>query len=142
MRTSKPDNEPCGVRLVRLIHTQSLEIAKREVKNEDKMCLYGTGEYWIGFEHSAYFLSRIFPDLESFVVNNPESPFAIVGLSVTDKKLKQYMKKQNAHRRGTDYLEFAVSPFLPKEYGAWHTKKVGNFKEAFSEYSHRSKHIS
>lgn len=55
MRASDYDNEPCGVRLVRLINTQALDIAKREFKNDDKMCLYGTGEYWHGLN-----IQRIF----------------------------------------------------------------------------------
>ncbi len=135
MRTSDYSDEPCGLRLVRLINTQSLDIARREFKNEERMCLYGTGGYWTAFERSAYFLSRIFPDLEAFVVNNPDYPFAIVGLSVTDKKLKQYMKTNVAHRHYVDYLEFVVNPCQSQEYGGWHTKKVSDFKEAFAEYS-------
>ncbi len=116
-----------GLRLVRLINTRSLDIAKREVKNDNKMCLYGTGEYWTGFERSAYFLSRLFPDADAFIVNNPAYPFAIVGVSVSARDFKKYMSAHTALRRHDDYLEYEVTPFTPTEYGGWHTRKVKSF---------------
>lgn len=123
------DNEPCGVKLVRLINTQSLSIAKREIKNANKMCLYRTGEYWHGFEHSAYFLARIFPKVQAFVVNSPNFPFTIVGTSILDKDFKKYQQNHDAIRRKEDYIEYEVSPFAPLEYGDWHMKKVKLFTE-------------
>ena len=123
-------NEPCGVRLVRLINTKSLDIAKREVNNTDKMCLYGTGGYWTAFERSAYFLTRIFGNLELFIVNNPNYPFAIVGVSVPEKKLKQWMKTHFASRQDADYMEFTVNEVDQQKFGKWHTKKVNDFKVA------------
>ena len=135
MRASDYDNEPCGVRLVRLINTQARDSAKREFKNDDKMCLYGTGEYWHGFEHSAYFLSRIFPKSESFVVNHPNYPFVIVGVSVSDKELRKYMKDHSVYHKKEDYIEYVVTPFVPREYGDWLTKKVKSFIEDIDRYS-------
>lgn len=129
MYKSDYDNESCGVKLIRLINTQSLDIAKREIKNANKMCLYRTGEYWHGFEHSAYFLARLFPEATAFVVNNPNYPFAIVGISVLDADFKKYQRNHDAIRRKEDYIEYEVTPFVPLEYGDWHTKKVKLFTE-------------
>ncbi len=123
------DNEPCGIKLVRLINTQSLDIAKKESKNRDKMCLYKTGDYWHGFEHSAYFLSRIFPKAKAFVVNNPNFPFAIVGISVHASDFKKYQKQHLSVRRKEDYIEYEVTPFSPLEYGDWHIRKTKLFTE-------------
>ena len=142
MYKSDYDDEPCGVKLVRLINTQSLDIAKREIKNTDKMCLYGTGDYWTGFEQSAYFLTRIFGNLESFIVNNPNYPFAIVGVSVPEKKLKQWMKTHFASRQGTDYLEFPVNEVDRHKYGEWHTKKVKDFNDALYGGGHTGRSVS
>ncbi len=129
MHKSGYDNELCGVKLMRLINTQSLNIAKRENKNANKMCLYGTGGYWTGFEQSAYFLTRIFGNLESFIVNNPNYPFAIVGVTVSEKKLKQWMKTHSASRQDADYLEFSVNEVDRQMFWEWHTKKVNGFKD-------------
>ncbi len=123
------DDEPCGVKLMRLINTQSLDIAKRENRNANKMCLYRTGEYWHGFEHSAYFLAKIFPRAKAFIVNNPDYPFAIVGISVLDTDFKKYQQKHDAIRRKEDYIEYEVTTVAPLEYGNWHTKKVRTFTE-------------
>ncbi len=128
------EDEPCGVKLMRLINTQSLDIAKRENKNANKMCLYRTGEYWHGFEHSAYFLACIFPKAESFIINNPNYPFAIVGISILDKDFKKYQLKHDAISRKEDYIEYEVAPFTPLEYDDWHTKKVKLFTEAIDGY--------
>ncbi len=121
--------EPSGVRLLRLINTRILEIANREIDNTDRLRLYGTGGYWTAFDRSAFQLSRLFPDLDSFVVNPPGAPFTVVGLTVTEKDLKRYMKKARVLRQGPDYLEFAATPFFPKEYNTWHTQLVNDYSE-------------
>ncbi len=126
------NNEPSGVRLMRLINTRSLEIAKRENRNDSKMCLYGTGGYWTGFERSAYFLSRIFPGLESFMVRNPDYPYAIVGMSISDTQLKQYMNTHGASHQLIDYVEFDIIPCKPQDYSKWHNKKVKYFTDAIN----------
>ncbi len=124
MNTCGQHNEPCGLRLLRLISTQSLDIARRELENGGAMRLYGTGGYWTAFERSAYSLSRLFPELEAFVVNHPASPFSIVGVSVDDARLRRYMKSHPVRSRGADYLEFPASPFRAEAYGRWHASKV------------------
>ncbi len=142
MYRSDYGDEPCGVKLMRLINTQSLAIAKRENSNSNKMCLYRTGEYWHGFEHSAYFLSQIFPKAESFIVNNPNYPFAIVGASILDSEFKKYQQDHDAVSRKGDYIEYEVAPFIPVEYGDWHTKIAKSYTEAFNEYKSRGQKLA
>ncbi len=129
MHKSDHGNEPSGVRLVRLINTRALDIARREAANRDRMCLYGTGEYWHGFEHSAYFLSREFPDLESFVLNHPSHPFPIVGVSVPLKAFRRYMADHAVVRTAEDYLEYPATTFAPLDYGTWHRKMVDEYRD-------------
>ncbi len=124
------NNEPSGVRLIRLINTRLLDIVKREETNRDTMCLYSTGAYWHGFEHSAYFLSRIFPDFESLVLNHPAYPFPIVGVSVPTKEFMKYKSKHEAICSKEDYVEFKVDLINTKEYSAWHQKMVDQYLEA------------
>ncbi len=127
MNKSGYDTEPCGVKLMRLIDTRSHDIARREVRNDNMMCLYRTGEYWHGFEHSAYFLTRIFPKAEAFVVNNPNYPFPIVGVSILDSKLRRFSKTNSVLSQSEDYLEFETGAFEFKAYAGWHEKTVKEF---------------
>ena len=106
------------------------------------MCLYGTGDYWTGFEQSAYFLTRIFDNLESFIVNNPNYPFAIVGVSIPEKKLKQWTKTHMASRQGADYLEFSVDEVDRQTYGKWHTKQVKDYNDALYGDEHMDRSVS
>ncbi len=109
---------------MRLINTRSLEIARRESRNIDRMCLYGAGGYWTGFERSAYFLCRIFPQLESFVVKHPEHPDSIIGVSVSDRELKRLSRNAKLSHSGMDYLEFLAEPIESSAYLRWHDTKV------------------
>ena len=68
--------------------------------------------------------------MELFIVNNPNYPFAIVGVSVPEKKLKQWMKTHFASRQDADYMEFTVNEVDQQKFGKWHTKKVNDFKDA------------
>lgn len=122
-------DEPCGIKLVRLINTQSTEIIKREIKGHNRMRLYRTGEYWCGFEHSAYFMGRIFSETRPFIVNSPKFPFTIVVANVSEKDFKKWRQKHDAIRIKEDYAEYEVEPFVPLEYGKWHRQKVKYFTE-------------
>ena len=116
--------EPCGIKLVRLINAQSFDIACREASNSNKMCLYRTGSYWHGFEHSAFFLTRLFPKAETFVVHHPDLPTGIVGSSISAKIFQRYQQQYRAVCSETDYIEYEVKPLMPSEYGEWHTQHV------------------
>ncbi len=126
MRTNA-NSEPSGIRLMRLIDTHILDIASREIDNPDRLRLYGTGGYWTAFDRSAFQLSRIFHDLDSFIVNPPGAPFTVVGLTVSEKDLKRYMKKNPALRQSVDYLEFAMETYGQEEYHIWHSKIIKGF---------------
>ncbi len=129
MRTSKSNTEPCGIRLMKLIDTRLSAIAKGERHNDNKMCLYGTGEYWVAFDHSAYQLKRLFPDLKIFVVNHPLYPFTVVGASIPDVQLNTYRRKNMCHKSGADYLEYAVDAIDTANYSDWHSNEVRSFGE-------------
>ncbi len=75
------------------------------------------------------FPGSYFSKAESFIINNPNYPFAIVGISILDKDFKKYQLKHDAISRKEDYIEYEVAPFAPLEYGAWHTLKVNLFSE-------------
>lgn len=129
MCTSGYGNEAGGIRLLRLINTQSVEIAKRELENGDRMCLYCTGQYWVAFEHSAYFLKQFFPKAEVFTICNPNYPFTIIATCVTVRTFNRYMLNHTAICRRDDYVEFSVSPLVTRQYGDWHARNVDELME-------------
>ncbi len=138
MRT---DSEPSGIRLMRLINTRILDIARHEQTNTDRLCLYGTGGWWTAFDRSAFALSRLFPDLDSFVVNPPGCPFSVVGLTLSEKILKKFIRKREPAHQDLDYIELTLDQSLDRHldvsddqtYQAWHTQIVKSFSDIIND---------
>ncbi len=99
------------------------------MSNTDRLFLYGTGGYWTAFDRSAYLLSLTYPDLDTFVVNPPGAPFTVVGITVTEKDLKKYIRKHPALGQSPDYLELPAPSFNLKDYNLWHTRLVNEYSE-------------
>ncbi len=125
---SASHNEPSGIRMIRLIETKIHEITQQEAANNNKICLYSTGDYWMAFERSAFLLKRIFPNLKAFVINHPGFLVPVVGVSLPDEQLKAYGRKHTIARPETDYAEITASPFDKFLYGDWHNNEVRAFK--------------
>ena len=88
MNDLRQENEPCGIRLMRLMDARLFDIIRQEHKNRNCIHLYGTGEYWAAFEQSAYLLCRIFPENETAVVTHTAYPFPVVMANIPDRALK------------------------------------------------------
>lgn len=80
MKNNQTANEPSGIRLMRFMSSRLLQIVRKEHKNGNSICLYGTGEYWSAFEKSAYLLCQLFPEKEVFIAKHVEYPFPIVSV--------------------------------------------------------------
>ncbi len=120
MRTIfREKEEPSGVRLVRLIRTQLYDIVKREFVNNDRVCLYSTGEYWVGFERSAYFLKKAFPRLKTFAVNGHGFSRGVVGVSVHERDVRKLAGEYTVCDRTRDYVEMVVGRYNIMEYIEW-----------------------
>ncbi len=104
------------------LETRVLDIAKAEVKNKDRICLYKVETFWTTFENSAYLLSKVFRDPTTLALKHPEYPFPIVGVYIADDSISSYKKINPPVRETRDYLEFEVKPFDPIKCGKWHTK--------------------
>ncbi len=133
MKTSKSQSEPSGVCLLRLIETRMFDIVKAEHLNDDRMCLYETGSYWAAFDHSAYQVKKIFPELSVFVVSHPDFPAAVVGISVPDARVMEYKRRHSVQRKKNDSLEFMVEPLDNRLYLSWHQKEVETFRKKQAE---------
>lgn len=127
MNDLRQENEPCGIRLMRLMDTRLFEIIRQEHSNRDCIRLYGIGEYWAAFEQSAYLLCRIFPENETAVVTHPAYPFPVVMANIPDQALKAYSRSHIFRRDESDYKEFAVEKIAPEQYHIWHQNEVQEF---------------
>ncbi len=120
--------EPSGILLMRLINTRILDIARLESSDGSRLRLYGTGGWWTAFDRSAFALSRFFPRAESLVVTPPGCPFSVVGLTVSDRQLKKFMKDRRAVVEDVDYVEFEGETLDSDAYDNWYNKIVKTYK--------------
>ncbi len=104
------------------LETHVLDIAKAEVKNTDRICLYKVDTFWTTFENSAYLLSKVFRAPTTIALKHPEYPFPIVGVYIGNDCISNYKKVNPPVRETKDYVEFEVKPFDPIKCGKWHTK--------------------
>lgn len=127
MNDLRQENEPCGIRLMRLMDARLFDIIRQEHKNRNCIHLYGTGEYWAAFEQSAYLLCRIFPENETAVVTHTAYPFPVVMANIPDRALKVYSRSHIFRCDEADYKEFIAEEITPKQYQIWHRKEVQEF---------------
>lgn len=127
MNSYRQENEPCGIRLMRLMDTHLFEIIRKEHRNSNCIHLYGTGEYWAAFEQSAYLLCRVFPKNETAVVTHPAYPFPVVMVTVSDGDLRTYSRSHIFRRDESDYKEFIAPEISPRQYNLWHRNEVQEF---------------
>lgn len=127
MNDLRQENEPCGIRLMRLMDAQLFDIIRQEHSNRNCIHLYGTGEYWVAFEQSACLLCRIFPENETVVVTHPAYPFPVVMANIPDRALKEYSKSHIFRRDEADYKECIAEEITPEQYRIWHQQEVQEF---------------
>lgn len=139
MNSNRQIGEPSGIRLLRLMDTRLPEIIRKERKNERRVCLYGTGEYWTAFEQSAYLLCRLFPAAEVSIVTHPEEPFPVVMASISDDELRAFARQHIFCRDLPDYKEILVDRIIPEQYRIWHQKAIRKFSPALAAYAVRER---
>ncbi len=155
-RPSEYSTKPSGLQLIGLIQSRLADIVRRETKNERKslsecelksgavcasnsgiksksadgavMRLYSIGGYWLGFERSAYMLSKAYPEAESIVVNHPEYPFPVVGVSVSVETLRRYLALRDIRYPSIDKVEVPMEDVDEKEFMKWHKRMVKEFE--------------
>ena len=127
MKKNRTTNEPSGIRLMRLMSSQLSQIINKELKNETRICLYGTGEYWTAFEKSAYMLSLLFPTSDISIVEHQEYPFPVVLASISDDELNVYGTNHIFSHESLDYKELLTLEIQDNQYWNWHQQQVVEF---------------
>lgn len=120
--------DPSASRLMRLMDTRLPEIIREEVGNEQCVRLYGTGDYWSAFEHSAYLLCQLFPTIDVSIVTHPATPFPAVMVCISDEELRAYGREHIFCRDFPDYKEFLVTAIIPERYRIWRQKAIRKFR--------------
>lgn len=127
MNDYQQSNEPCGIRLMRLMDTHLSNIIRKEHSDGKSIHLYGTGEYWVAFEQSAYLLCQLFAKNEISVITHATYPFPVVMASISDLDLCTYSKQHIFKRDEPDYKELVAAEIPAKQYQIWHRKEVQEF---------------
>lgn len=125
-REQKTEELP-GVRLMSLLEKHLPAILDREVDNNNSIHLYGTGEYWVAFEKSAYQLSRVYPRSTTTPLSLTTYPFPIVMVSMTNSGLRACSGKYPFRMEGTDYGILVVHSLTIADYREWHNAEVMDF---------------
>lgn len=113
-----------GVSLMDFLSTHQAEILSREKDNQRFAHLYGFGNYWVAFEHSAYQLCRLFPRSEISVIRFITYPFPVVMAAVTDAELHAYSCRHILRIAEPDYRVLTTEELSPERYREWHRVEV------------------
>ena len=112
---------------MRLMDTHLSNIIRKEHSDGKSIHLYGTGEYWVAFEQSAYLLCQLFAKNEISVITHATYPFPVVMASISDLDLCTYSKQHIFKRDEPDYKELVAAEIPAKQYQIWHRKEVQEF---------------
>ena len=100
---------------MRLVDTRLMEIVRREQDNINSIHLYGTGEYWAGFEQSAYLLCRLF-----------KAP-PVVMASIPDSELNAYVRRHPLKHDDAEYKQLIATEISAAQYSRWHRNEIQQF---------------
>lgn len=106
------------------LSTHQAEILSREKDNQRFAHLYGFGNYWVAFEHSAYQLCRLFPRSETSVIRFITYPFPVVMAAVTDAELRAYSRRHILRIAEPDYRVLTTEELPLERYREWHRVEV------------------
>jgi hypothetical protein B2_05335 len=112
---------------MRLVDTRLMEIVRREQDNINSIHLYGTGEYWAGFEQSAYLLCRLFKAPAISVLTHPDYPFPVVMASIPDSELNAYVRRHPLKHDDAEYKQLIATEISAAQYSRWHRNEIQQF---------------
>lgn len=113
-----------GVSLMDFLSTHQAEILNREKDNQRFAHLYGFGNYWVAFEHSAYQLCRLFSRSETSIIRFVTYPFPVVMAAVTDAELHAYSRRHILRIAEPDYRVLTTEELPFERYREWHRVEV------------------
>lgn len=123
MNTSSYGHNASLVSLNTLLTTRLDKILQKESHNDDRIHLYETGEYWVGFGKSAYELEQLGRDFsQTTVLRVPGHSLPIVMCSVHYKQIDDIQRKHEMASSSLNYLQFVTRPIDSRSYDKWYNK--------------------
>ena len=96
-------------------------ILKKALHNENRVNLYGVGEYWVAFEKSAYLLEQmIHEDDTPMVLHIKEHPFPLIMYNIHYHRVDDICRKHIMAKKGLEFLQFVTHPIDDNSYAKWY----------------------
>lgn len=100
-------------------------ILKKELHNENRVNLYGVGEYWVAFEKSAYLFKQMTHEKdESIVLHIKGHPFPVIMHNIHYLQVDDMCRKHIMAKKGLEFLSFVTKPIDDNSYSKWYRKYV------------------
>lgn len=121
MNTSSYRHNASLVSLNTLLTTRLGKIMQKESKNDDRIHLYETGEYWVGFDKSAYTLEQFGRGFsQTTVLRVPGFSLPIVMCSIHHNQIDDIQRKHAMAKSTLNYLQFITRPIDTPSYDKWY----------------------
>ena len=104
-----------------LLARDSKVIMKRENTNENRVHLYGVGEYWAAFNKSAFLLEKLTnEECEAIIVRLKNHPFPVLMSCVHYEKVKELCRQHIMAKKTFEYLQLLTHPIDSQSYAQWY----------------------
>lgn len=117
-----------------LLQKSSKTIMKRENDNENRIHLYGVGQYWAAFDKSAYLLEKMTNEKsDTTVLRFKDYPFPILMYCLHYDKVKDLCHKHIMAKQNPDYLQLMTHLIDTKSYNKWYREIVVDEQDLFND---------
>ena len=100
-------------------------ILKKELHNENRVNLYGVGEYWVAFEKSAYLLEQMTNgEDEPIVLHIKGHPFPVMMHNIHYHRVDDIRRKHIMAKKSLEFLQFVTNPIDDNSYAKWYREYV------------------
>lgn len=100
-------------------------ILKKELHNENRVNLYGVGEYWVAFEKSAFLFKQMTHEKdEPIVLHIKGHPFPVIMHNIHYLQVDDMCRKHIMAKKGLEFLSFVTKPIDDNSYSKWYRKYV------------------
>ena len=96
-------------------------ILKKELHNENRVNLYGVGEYWVAFDKSAYLLEQMTQEDDApMVLHIKEHPFPLIMYNIHYHMVDDICRKHIMAQKSLEFLQLVTHPIDDNSYAKWY----------------------
>ncbi len=117
---------PCAINPIfdklNILLTKDLKnILKKELHNENRINLYGVGEYWVAFEKSAYLLEQMTHGEDVPIVLHVKGhPFPVMMHNIHYHRVDEMCRNNIMAKKSLRFLQFITKPIDDNSYIKWY----------------------